>query len=276
MQIPELIRELFTVTNNVEMVDPSAAINRFSEMVQGIDISPERRTQLASLINTNASTSSDISPVQQKMNSRFDQIASAVQLDIAENSRVIDDLNSWSHGSKKPENIALIAPKIPGLAHLAEAEKNNQGHLLTLNTALLNPIVALNSVNLTPLVSPLTVSPVADPVVTPSARTTFENMVEDTKITKTRGLYVSHGNTTQRLIDYTEKLDGETKIHTIDDDKDGDLDAYYSLGRVIYRKENYTKKSSPYIIKDAPRVYTTSDIYEDFFGVQNSTLSSVP
>lgn len=275
VQIPELIRELFTVTGNVQMVDPSAAIDRFSEMVQSIDISPERRTQLAGLMNTNAIPSSDISPVEEKMNTRFDQIASAIQHDITENTQVIDDLKGWARGSKKPEDIALIATKIPGVGHLAEAEKSDRGHLLALNTAILNPIASLNSINPTPLIAPLAVSPTPDPVVAPSARTTFENMVQDTKITKTRGLYVSHGNTTQRLIDYTEKLDGNTKIHTLDDDRDGDLDVYYSLGRVVYRKENYSKKPSPYIIKDAPRVYTVTDIYEDFFGIKNSVLSSV-
>jgi len=80
-------------------------------------------------------------------------------------------------------------------------------------------------------------------------------------------LYVTNGTTTHRLIDYTENLDGETKIHTMDDDGDGDLDIYYSLGNTIYRKENYSAIAAKYVIKDAPQVYTTSDIYDDFFGI---------
>ena len=85
---------------------------------------------------------------------------------------------------------------------------------------------------------------------------------------------MTNGATTHRLIDYTENLKGNTKIHTVDDDGDGDLDVYYSLDSTIYRKENYTKNPSQYFIKDAPRVYTTLDIYEDFFGVED--ISDVP
>ncbi len=85
---------------------------------------------------------------------------------------------------------------------------------------------------------------------------------------------MTNGTTTHRLIDYTENLDGNTKIHTVDDDGDGDLDVYYSLGSTIYRKENYSKTPSQFFIKDAPKVYTTLDIYEDFFGVEN--ISDIP
>jgi hypothetical protein len=101
--------------------------------------------------------------------------------------------------------------------------------LLTLNPSILNPAVTALTPQIVPILSPLAVTPTPENIVAPSNRTTFENMVEDTKISKTRGLYVSHGTTTQRLIDYTENLDGSTKIHTIDDDGDGDLDVYYSL-----------------------------------------------
>lgn len=78
--------------------------------------------------------------------------------------------------------------------------------------------------------TPISVAPTPEKVVLPpSAQTQFENMVESESISKTRGLYVSQGTTTQRLIDYTENLDGNSKIHTIDDDEDGDLDVYFSL-----------------------------------------------
>ncbi len=76
---------------------------------------------------------------------------------------------------------------------------------------------------------------------------------------------MTQGSTTQRLIDYTEALDGKTKIYAIDDDKDGDQDVYYSLGEKIYRKENRLKSPSKYYISDAPKIYSVTDIYHDFF-----------
>ena len=87
---------------------------------------------------------------------------------------------------------------------------------------------------------------------------------------------MTHGETTHRLIDYTENLTEDSKIHTVDDDGDGDLDVYYTISNIVYRKENYTKTPTSYIIKDAPKIYTTADIYETFFGIENSTLSSLP
>ena len=89
-------------------------------------------------------------------------------------------------------------------------------------------------------------------------------------------MYVTNGATTQRLISYTEDLDGKTKIHTVDDDRDRDLDVYYSVGKTIYRKENHAKSRRQYTIKDAPRVYSTADIYSDFFGIKNGSLSQIP
>jgi len=227
VQIPDLIRSLFAATTDVKMVDPSTAISQFSEMIQGIDIRPERRAQLAGLMDMSLPSQVDISPVQEKMNHRFDQIASAVNTDISENSQILADLAAWSQGLKKPEEIAFIAQDLPGTSHLARAQ-NTASKLLSLSPSIINPTAIVSS-QLAPFSAPLAVAPTPEAAVAPSNQTIFQNMVEDTKISKTRGLYVSRGTTTQRLIDYTENLDGSTKIHTLDDDGDGDLDVYYSL-----------------------------------------------
>ena len=125
--------------------------------------------------------------------------------------------------------------------------------------------------------STLSVAPVPEAVPTPGTQSTFSDKAPDTStITRTRGLYVTQGSTTQRLIDYTEALDGKTKIYAIDDDKDGDQDVYYSLGNIIYRKENHLKTPSKYYISDAPKIYTVSDIYSEFFGSTSQTLESIP
>ncbi len=61
----------------------------------------------------------------------------------------------------------------------------------------------------------------------------------------------------------------------MDDDGDGDLDVYYSLGNTVYRKENYSATPTKYLIKDAPQVYTTADIYTDFFGVSEGDMAGI-
>lgn len=145
VQIPELIRQLFAVTTHVESVDPSDALNNFSGMIQQIDIAPDRKAQLARLIDGNTTSQLDISSVQKKMHDRFDTIASAAQLDIDENSEIIRDLIAWSKNTKKPEDISIISGKIPNSVHLAQADNTPISHLLNLkNTAPLVQQVALS------------------------------------------------------------------------------------------------------------------------------------
>lgn len=123
----------------------------------------------------------------------------------------------------------------------------------------------------------LAVAPVPENVVDPGIVNSFVNKAPDTtSLSRTRGLYVTNSATTNRLIDYTENLDGETAIYSIDDDHDGDLDVYYSLDGKIYRKENHQKTPKKYHISDAPRVYDTASIYEEFFGIENGKLSALP
>lgn len=84
---------------------------------------------------------------------------------------------------------------------------------------------------------------------------------------------MTHGAETQRLIDYTENLNGKTQIYATDDDHDGDQDVYYSLGNIVYRKENHQKNVKKYYITDAPKIYDTSDIYRNFFGIEKTDIT---
>lgn len=86
---------------------------------------------------------------------------------------------------------------------------------------------------------------------------------------------MTRGAITQKLIDYTEDLDGDTKIHAFDDDRDGDRDVYYSIGNTIYRKENHANKPQKYFIADAPIVYNLTDIYSDFFDIDVPLVESL-
>jgi hypothetical protein len=62
----------------------------------------------------------------------------------------------------------------------------------------------------------------------------------------------------------------------MDDDGDGDEDLFYTLGKTIYRKENYTNKAKSVFITDAPRVFTMMDIMHDFFGQDSADIQNIP
>lgn len=159
-----------------------------NELIQKIDISPKRRKQLSALLEK-TSPEADITHVQKNLDTRFNQIAQAIDLDLQYNTRIIDDLIAWGNATKKPEDIPLIAAKIPGTAHLAQSSEI-PSHLLALNPSIINPLVQLNQnsllrplVNTAPL---LAVAPTPDVVETPDTGNDFENMVEDQNLTKTR------------------------------------------------------------------------------------------
>jgi hypothetical protein len=158
-----------------------------NELIQKIDISPKRRKQLSALLEK-TSPEADITHVQKKLDTRFDQIAQAIHLDLENNTRVIDDLIAWGNATKKPEDIPLIAAKIPGTAHLAQSSEI-PSHLLALNPSIINPLVQLNQNTLSPLMTAtpvLAVAPNPDVVESPGTGNDFENMVEDQNLTKTR------------------------------------------------------------------------------------------
>ena len=77
---------------------------------------------------------------------------------------------------------------------------------------------------------PLAVAPTPDTVAAPHTGNSITSSAPDTStLERTQGLYVTNGNINQRLIDYTENLDGQTKIVSFDDDHDGDMDVYYTI-----------------------------------------------
>lgn len=273
-RIPEMIGRLFTVISQVEEVDPMTALDRLTQTVQTLDISPERKSQLGAILET-GSAAADFSDIRERTDTRFGQVVQALNADIEENGAVIQDLIAWSQSTKKPEDIPLIAYRIPGSTHLAQGGSSWVSNLLSLPTDVINPAPQPVQ-NLVPASLPLAVAPAPETVQAPSTGNAFEERLDDQKLTRTRGLYVTNGTTSHRLIDYTDKLDGENRIHTVDDDRDGDLDVYYSIENVIYRKENHTKSPARYIIKDAPKVYSTADIYEKFFGIETADLRSLP
>lgn len=186
-QVPDLIRQLFAATSDTAYVDPQNALRSLSSVTQNLDISPERKQQIAALLEPSSHVP-DFSHIQKNLDNRFDQIAQAVQMDVAENRKNIDDLIAWKGNQKSPENIPLIAQNIVGSVHFAQ---NNESisHLLALTPDITRPIMTgvyelQNSVS--PIVAPLVVSPTPEPVAAPDTGNMYENMVESEKLTKTQ------------------------------------------------------------------------------------------
>lgn len=50
-QVPSLIRELIAATQNPEYVDSREALAQFSEVIQNMDMAPQRRAQFARLLD---------------------------------------------------------------------------------------------------------------------------------------------------------------------------------------------------------------------------------
>lgn len=264
VQIPTLISDLVTATQYPSQESPRDWLAQFSKMIQEIDMSPERRKQFAQLLDVNQAPQSTL--VVGDMNSQFQQVENAIELDRAENKKIINDLIVWGNGSENPEDIDFLAQRMSGRPHLAQSS-TRVNHLSALGTTVLSPVIStLNS-----SLSTISVTPV--PV--PTEAVTFESMTKEQGLAKTRWLYVSQGATNHKLIDYSD-YSWSTQFHTVDDDGDGDQDLYYSIWNIIYRKENHSKIPTFYTIKDAPKIYTTRDIYQKFFGMSEPTLLWIP
>lgn len=52
VQIPSMIRELVAATQNPKYVDPREGFSQFSEVIQSMDMSPQRRAQFARILDT--------------------------------------------------------------------------------------------------------------------------------------------------------------------------------------------------------------------------------
>lgn len=181
MQIPSLIRELIAATQNPQLVTPQEGLAQFSDLIRDMDMRPERRAQFAQLLDTTQLSVPTFTPVLAQMNERFDQIDTAIQLDRAENNRLIQDIIAWGNNAKTLEDIPTLAAKISGKPHLAQS--TGKSHLASLDPSILNPLSSLtlsSPQSLSPLLSVTTTAPVP----APSAATTFATMVDEQGLQK--------------------------------------------------------------------------------------------
>ncbi len=181
VQIPAMIRELIAATQNPQLVTPQEGLAQFSDLIRDMDMRPERRAQFDQLLDTTQLSAPTFAPVLAQMNERFDQIDTAIQLDRAENNRLIQDIIAWGNNSKTLEEIPSLAGKISGKAHLAQSA--NKSYLASLDPSILNPlssVVAPSIQSLSPLLSVTTTAPVP----APSDVTTFATMVDEQGLRK--------------------------------------------------------------------------------------------
>ncbi len=182
VQIPAMIRELIAATQNPQFVTPREGLAQFSDLIRDMDMRPERRAQFAQLLDTTQLSAPTFTPVLAQMNQRFDQIDTAIQLDRAENNRLIQDIVAWGNNSKTLEEIPSLAAKISGKAHLAQSTQKS--YLASLDLSILNPlssVVAPTTQAVSPLLSVTTTAPAA-----PSAAATFATMVDEQGLRKTQ------------------------------------------------------------------------------------------
>lgn len=126
-----------------------------------------------------------------------------------------------------------------------------------------SPLLAQNNSNT------VTASPSA--TILPSATTPNSNQLK-----KSKGLYITKNGLSKRLNYFSEDEQGDTILHMIDDDGDGDKEIFYILGSAIYRKENHTQSLKQIYIQDSPQIFTLTDIMRDFFGQNTADVSTLP
>ncbi len=139
-EIPDLIRQLFVATSEVSSVDSQKALEKLSKTTEKLNISSERKRQLAAILEKPVNVP-DFSHIQNNVNTRFTQIAQAVQLDVEDNKKNISDLMAWSNNQKKPEEIVFIGKNIAGSVHFAQ-NNESKSHLLALAPNILQPTIS--------------------------------------------------------------------------------------------------------------------------------------
>jgi hypothetical protein len=275
-ELPDLIGQLYS-PDIAPSLTASDAQEKLTGLLGVLDVSAARRSELSHILsNSNSSESSNTDPIQKRFQNRFDTLKNALALDVSENKALISDFGAWKEGNKKPEDISIIAQNLPNSVHLAQAAPSMFSHFLSLDPNLFHPLIQSVSTvwgSSLPLQA-LSVSPTPETVSAPGEGSSFSGKAPNTtSLQRTRGLYITNGSTTQRLVDYTENLSKDSLVYAIDDDHDGDQDVFYSIDKIIYRKENHKKPSQKYYITDAPRVYDTQAIYSEFFGLSSSDIS---
>ncbi|MDP2089997.1 MAG: FG-GAP-like repeat-containing protein [Candidatus Gracilibacteria bacterium] len=103
---------------------------------------------------------------------------------------------------------------------------------------------------------------------------------------KYEGLYILEGNTSYRLFDYLDELDGNEQTKIIDIDNDGDEDLLYFVNGQLFLKENLQNKptkiyltTNPLVLKSSDNKFFNGDVFFDTvnnfreFGNTNSTIN---
>lgn len=141
-------------------------------------MTPERRAQFAQLLDTTQLSTPTFTPILAQMQERFDQIDTAIQLDRAENNRLIQDIIAWGNNSKPLEEIPSLAAKISGKANLAQS--TGKSYLTSLDPSILNPLSSpvVSSPSLSSLLSVTTKDSA------PSNMTTFATMIDEQGLRK--------------------------------------------------------------------------------------------
>ncbi len=147
-----------------------------------------------------------------------------------------------------------------GAASSSVAPQNMLSATLATTTS---PLLAQNNSN--------TVAASPSATILPSATAPNSNQLK-----KSKGLYITKNGLSKRLNYFSEDEQGDTVLHMIDDDGDGDKEIFYILGSAIYRKENHTQSPKHIYIKDSPQIFTLTDILRDFFGQNTTDISTLP
>ncbi|MDD2870584.1 MAG: VCBS repeat-containing protein [Candidatus Gracilibacteria bacterium] len=163
---------------------------------------------------------------------------------------------------------------------LANRNANYSNEVSTLNSDLLAS-VATNSSNISNLQSVQNPNSIAVSDKLLAAVDTFTN--NDTSAQnscqaqasspysyKYKGLYILEGNTSYRLFDYLDELDGNEETKSIDIDGDSDEDMFYFVNGELFLKENLTQKptksyvtTNPITIKSGDNKFFNGDKFFD-------------
>jgi hypothetical protein len=94
-------------------------------------------------------------------------------------------------------------------------------------------------------------------------------------------LYVIEDDTSYRLFDYLEELEGDEKTKAFDYDLDSDTDLLYMVNDQLYLKENLNKKaekvyvsSSPLVLPSASNIFFSDSTEDVFYEAVNNVWES--
>lgn len=275
--LPWLIGQLYEQTMNPKNADTSHELQALDQI----------------LADTNMVKSVWASPYQtfdpwiyhKKFQDRATIISQAIQEDIDSNKKFITDLSDIVSWKKKPQDIAWLQEMDPNVSHLASSSWKRlfDSSLINISNAFKN-IPALPEKNVFEVPKTALLATSVTPVTTQGKTQTSISPLSDvstqkknsTKISTSNGLYITKNGATTRLNYFYESQENDSIIHTMDDDWDGDVEIFYTLGNVIYRKENYTNQPQHFYIKDRPRIFTTSQMMKTFFGLDTTDIAFIP